>query len=258
MDSRAIGIFDSGCGGLSVFKEVKKLLPQENLIYLGDTKYVPYGDRSKEEILELSIRSLSFLCSMDVKLILIACHTVSTSVYEELKKGISVPLMNMVGPSLSLLEKTTQLMILGTAATLSSGEYQKQISQTFPQITLHTKACPSFVPLIEKKHIHPLLALQAAHEELGNLATQQIDSVLLACTHYPLLTQYIRPYFPPHSKILNPATACAYETKTYLQQANQLGSCEHPEELFFVSGDVCSFSILKKKLYANSKQICQI
>ncbi|MBM3198031.1 MAG: glutamate racemase [Chlamydiae bacterium] len=247
MDTRPIGIFDSGCGGLTVLRAVRALLPQENLVYFGDTKHVPYGDRNRGDIFELSFSSLQFLSSLQVKLILIACHTVSSTVFEDLQMAISTPLIGMVEPTLSHIQKTQSLVILGTTATISSGLYQEKLLQKFPRARIQAKACPSFVPLIEKEYLQHPLAEVMVHQELLSLTKTDVDTVLLACTHYPLLAPLIQQSFSSSTHLIDPATSCAIQAKHHLEQQDQLAKQQEAQVSFFVSGDLPSFSTVGQR-----------
>ena len=196
MDNRPIGVFDSGLGGLTVISELEKLLPGEDIIYFGDTGRVPYGTKGKETIVKYSSQIMRFLRSFDVKAVIIACNTVSAVAFEETAAITTVPVIGVVEPAAEVAMKATKngnVGVLGTSATIRSGAYEKAILSNSPNIKLTSRACPLFVPLVENGHFErgDKLAELAAHEYLDEFLQSNIDTMILGCTHYPILKRLI-------------------------------------------------------------------
>ncbi len=241
----SIGIFDSGFGGLTVMKAIRSALPQENLIYFGDTKNLPYGDKSAIVIRENSLRSLQFLHSCGVKLIIIACHTVCTTAYEELQALSPIPLIGMIEPSIHAVKthhKKGGIVILGTSRTIKSHVYQTIFQKLPPFFEILSLSCPSFVPFIEEGKIdNPLLEL-AIQNELKPLQQQNIGTILLACTHFPLIQKTLQKILGPTPLILDPAAHCAIQTIEFLTHKNLLNdSTDSPSYTFYVSHNTEKF-----------------
>ena len=190
MDNRPIGIFDSGVGGLTVVKQIIKALPNEDIIYFGDTARVPYGSKTKETVTNFSAQIIRFLLSKNVKTIIIACNTVSSNSYDELIKMFDLPIIEVVTPGVEACLNATKnkiVGIIGTEATVKSGAYEKKIRQKDNNIKVYSKACPLFVPLAEEGWTDNDISRQTAEIYLRDLTEKNIDSIILGCTHYPLL-----------------------------------------------------------------------
>lgn len=218
---RPIGLFDSGFGGLTVMREVARLLPQEDLIYLGDTARLPYGNKSPETVLRFARENAAFLLDQGVKLLMIPCHTACCHALSILEQELPIPVIGVIQPGLELLRSKKRIAVLGTRSTIESGLYQSLILKQNPEATLIAKACPLFVPLIEEGfYNHPSLTLIAksyAEDLLG-----KVDAVLLACTHYPLIRSTLQTLFGPEVALIEPAERCALEAKSYLSKAGLL------------------------------------
>jgi len=191
---KAIGIFDSGVGGLTVLKEVEKALPQEDTIYLGDTARVPYGTKSPETVTRYSTEITSFLVSRDIKLLVVACNTASACALETLKKHFSIPIVGVIEPGArraASVTRTGKVGVIGTEGTIRSSAYTKAIKRINPEIEVVTRACPLFVPLAEEGWIDNEVTRMVADIYLGGLKNQGVDTLVLGCTHYPILKKTI-------------------------------------------------------------------
>lgn len=191
---KAIGIFDSGVGGLTVLKEVEKALPQEDTIYLGDTARVPYGTKSPETVTRYSTEIASFLVSRDIKLLVVACNTASACALETLKKHFSIPIVGVIEPGArraASVTRTGKVGVIGTEGTIRSSAYTKAIKRINPEIEVVTRACPLFVPLAEEGWIDNEVTRMVADIYLGGLKNQGVDTLVLGCTHYPILKKTI-------------------------------------------------------------------
>jgi glutamate racemase len=249
-DSRSIGIFDSGFGGLTVMRAIRAALPEENIIYFGDTARLPYGTKSGETILRYSLENAAFLMSFDIKVLVIACHTACCYALETLEQQLSIPVVGMISPSVEkILHISSQgkIGILGTRATITSGTYQKHIMCRNPQAQITAIPCPLFVQLVEEGFLDHPLTQMAIQEYLRPLQNQKVDTLLLGSTHFPLLAPYIQHEVGTHVNLIDPGIACAEALKTVLQEKNLIHTSSTPPQYqFFVSDDPDKFRLLGK------------
>ena len=192
MDARPIGVFDSGLGGLTAVKKLAQLLPGEDIIYLGDTGRVPYGSRSPETIIKYARQDAEFLSGFDIKAMMVACNTVSSSALGVLMNSCTMPVYGVVEDPVLTAVSTTKngkIGVIGTEATIRSGAYVTSLSKAAPEIEVFCAACPLFVPLVENGRTGEadIVALTVAGEYLAPLITAGVDTLIMGCTHYPLL-----------------------------------------------------------------------
>lgn len=247
MDNRPIGIFDSGVGGLTVVNEVMKLLPNEDIIYFGDTARVPYGSKSKETVTKFSSQIIRFLISKNVKAIIIACNTVSSNCFSELKNNFNVPIVEVVGPGAYACARATKnniVGVIGTEATIRSKAYEKKIKDINNNINVYSKSCPLFVPLAEEGWTNNEIARMTAEIYLKELIDTGIDSILLGCTHYPLLKECIKTVIGDYINIINPAEATALNVKDFLENNNMLNGENNCTHIFYVSDNTAKFDLI--------------
>jgi glutamate racemase len=246
--SQAIGIFDSGIGGLTVMREIMKRLPHENLIYYGDTARLPYGDKSKEVITRYSMENTIFLMEQNIKLLVVACNTASALALEKLQRIFNIPILGVIEPGAENAVKTSKnknIAVLGTKGTIKSGVYQREIEKKMPQAKVISIACPLFVPLVEERFFHHPAAGLIIKEYLFPLKDHQVDTVLLGCTHYPLLKQRIMEELLEEVSVVDAAFTCALKVAEILKQSQlENGSSTHPEYQYFVSDDPIKFQSL--------------
>lgn len=257
---KPIGIFDSGVGGLTVVREVMRNIPKERIVYFGDTARVPYGSKSKETILRYSRQIVRFLQSQEVKAIVVACNTASAFALEELSREIDIPIIGVVKPGAKVACATTKnnrVGVIGTKGTISSGLYTEFIRQINPHIQVVGKACPLFVPLVEESWLKDPVTEEIAARYLTELKEEEIDTLILGCTHYPLLRSTIGKIMGDRVTLVNPAyeTACRlremlHDEKLMNDQKLEEGSNPHR---FFVSDAAESF-----RDFANSILSCEI
>jgi glutamate racemase len=187
---KAIGIFDSGVGGLTVLREIIKALPQEDTVYLGDTARVPYGTKSPETVVRFARQISSFLVSRDIKLLVVACNTASAVSLEALQAEFDIPIVGVIEPGAfqaAAVTKNGKVGVIGTAGTIRSSAYTKAIKRINPDIEVITAECPMFVPLAEEGWVDNAVARMTAEIYLKNLQSSAVDTLVLGCTHYPLL-----------------------------------------------------------------------
>lgn len=192
---KPIGVFDSGIGGLTVVKRIAAALPEENIVYFGDTARVPYGSKSNDTVIEYSIEDAKFLMQKNVKAIVVACNTASSIAMNELKKNFNVPIIGMIEPGSQTAvntSKNNRIGVIGTRATISNKAYSKKIRELKPDIQVFEKACPLFVPLAEEGWMDHKATYEIAEEYLHELRDENIDTLVLGCTHYPILSKVIQ------------------------------------------------------------------
>ena len=247
MNNKPIGVFDSGLGGLTAVKELLKVLPYENNIYFGDTGRVPYGDKSRKTILKYALQDIEFLKSLDVKMILAACGTVS-SILEESNVNIEIPFTGVIAPTATAAASATRnnkIGIIGTTATIKSGSYKRELLKINPNLQIFEQDCPLFVPLVENGFIEKdnKATLIIAEKYLAGLRNKKIDTLILGCTHYPIISDIISKVIGPEVKLIDSGREAAIFAANALSFSENLterknsGSC-----VFFVSDTVNSFS----------------
>ncbi|WAW15002.1 glutamate racemase [Peptostreptococcus equinus] len=223
MDNRPIGVFDSGLGGLTVLKEINKYLENEDTIYFGDTARVPYGPRSKETIIKYTFQAINFLITKNVKAIVIACNTATARALSEARIQFTIPIVGVIEPGAKTASEYTKnniVGVIGTAGTISSKAYVKAINRRNPDIKVIAKACPLFVPLVEEGWANKEISSVAAHMYLDELVEQGVDSIVLGCTHYPILKRTIGEAVGMDVKLINPAKETALYLKKILEENN--------------------------------------
>lgn len=222
MRSNPIGIFDSGVGGLTIYEEIHRLLPHENIIYLADSKNAPYGEKSKEEIIDISVKNTEFLLSHDCKLIVVACNTASTNAVKFLRENYNVPFIR-VQPAIkpaALNSKTKVVGILATKSTLKS-ELLYETSQRFAQgVEVVEKVGEGLVGLIESGKMHSPEMTDLLNKHIQPMLEKNIDHLVLGCTHYPFLTDQINQIVGDQVEIIDSGEAIARQTKVILQEEN--------------------------------------
>jgi glutamate racemase len=224
-NEKPIGIFDSGIGGLTVLKEVRKNLPKEKLIYLGDTARVPYGIRSAQTVIKYSIANTDFLLKQNIKLLIIACNTASAVAINVLREKCTIPIVDVVEPGArEAVSKTRnrKVGIIGTEGTINSGAYQREIRRLDPDIETFTQPCPLFVPLAEEGWCsqNDEVVLLTAKRYLEPLKAFDIDTLVLGCTHYPLLKSAIQKIMGDQTNLIDSAEETALEVMQILSKNN--------------------------------------
>ena len=219
MPEKPIGIFDSGVGGLTVLKAIKEILPNENLIYFGDTARVPYGNRSPSTIIKYSVENTRLLQKFNIKMLVVACNTSSSHALEILRREFPFPVVGVVKPGAKVAvesSKNKRIGVIGTEATIKSGAYRKAILSLDPFATVFEKACPLFVPLIEEGWLSGEVTELVVEKYLSDLLNKDIDTLVLGCTHYPLIKDTIRKVTGKNINLIDSAMAVAEEVKSRL------------------------------------------
>lgn len=226
MDNRPIGIFDSGIGGTSVWREIEKLLPNEDTVYLADSKNAPYGERSKEEILQLSIKNIEFLLAKDCKLIVVACNTATTNAISYVREHYSVPFIGTepaIKPA-ALRSKSKTVGVLATKGTLSSELFFTTSQNHAGGINKIVQVGTGLVPLIEAGKVHAPETKELLQKYLEPMLAEGMDYLVLGCTHYPYLIPVLKEMIPAHVEILDSGAAIAKQTMAILKENNLMAS----------------------------------
>lgn len=218
---QAIGVFDSGIGGLTVVRQLIRLLPHEDVVYLGDTARTPYGTKSPETICRYALDNAAFLLEKGIKLLVVACNSVSAVALELLRQELPVPVVGVIEPGAKTAVRCTRngkVGVIGTEATIASGAYTRALKHLAPNLEIYTRACPLFVPLAEEGWIDNEVAKAAARRYLASLKRSGIDTLVLGCTHYPLLTSVIAETVGPKVQLVDSAGTTAQEVRDLLRQ----------------------------------------
>lgn len=248
MDNRAIGIFDSGLGGLTAADVVARELPNETIIYFGDTGRMPYGGRSREELRTMAYQNVEFLSQFDVKLVLSACGTISSTVLPEVAARVSVPMIGVLSPTIAEAVSATHnrhIGVIATKATIDSDAFGAGIRAKLPEAQVTSIACPKLVPLIEAGHTaasDPQLR-ETLEEYLRPIQDAGADTLILGCTHYPLLWKSITAWFGGTVTLVSSGAAAAHALKRYLQtHALSAATDRQGSGLYYTSGDAAAFA----------------
>lgn len=240
MNNNYIGVFDSGLGGLTVVKSLIETMPTESIIYFGDIAHVPYGTRSKEQITEYVMQDVRFLQSFDIKAVVIACNTADSIARKKVEEACPVPVFGVVEPAARLAAETTKnnkIGVIATNATVNSGAYQNAIGKYNTEAQVFAVACPLLVPLVEEGRFKrgDEVTERVVAEYLAPLKEAKIDTLVLGCTHYPLLIDIIS-YVMPEVNIINSGVAAARTVKKELEEKNLTNDgCLQPERKYFVN-----------------------
>jgi glutamate racemase len=244
-DRRPIGVFDSGVGGLTVVGQIRKILPGEDIVYFGDTARVPYGTKSKETVTRFSVENVEFLMEKNVKLIVVACNTASSLSLDFLKRCFKVPIIGVIEPGAKgavAVTRTGRIGVIGTNATVASGAYEKAIRKIGPRMSVFTRSCPLFVPLVEEGWLNKSVTREIAKSYLSFVRANAVDTLILGCTHYPLLREAIQRVVGPKVMLVDSAKEVAKEAETILDSGGLLnGSTRRPRQCFFVSDEPARF-----------------
>lgn len=248
MDNRPIGVFDSGLGGLTGVRQLRKILPHEDIVYFGDTGRVPYGSRSPETIIQYAQQDINFLLSKNVKFIMAACGTVSSTYPLDRAANLPVPYTGVVGSTVRAAEAATRnrkVGVIGTAATIRSGSYDSLLRQLVPGVEIHKQACPLFVPLVENGYVERenQVTRLVAEDYLKPIKETGCDTLILGCTHYPVIAGIIGDLMGPSVTLIDSGRAAADHARRILEEKELLaGRDGKGSSSFFVSDDPAQFA----------------
>ena len=246
-----VGVFDSGVGGLTVAREIMRQLPDENIVYFGDTARVPYGSKSKENIIRFSRQIIRFLKTKNVKAIVIACNTASALALDVVKNEFDIPIIGVIVPGARAAVRETRnkkIGVVGTEGTIHSEMYTKVIREMEPEASVLGRPCPLFVPLVEEGFAKHHITDEVIEIYLEEMKHSDIDTMILGCTHYPLLRSKIMAYFGEKVHIVNPAYETALDLKRVLESENAVNDSGNLNKYEFYVSDAAE----KFKQFANS------
>jgi len=235
-----IGVFDSGLGGLTVVKELIHHLPNERIVYFGDTARVPYGTKSGETIIRYSREIVRALLKFKVKMVVVACNTASSLALDVLKKEFDLPVIGVIEPGARKAVEVTRnkkVGIIATSSTVKSGKYAQKLVELDKQIIVTSQACPLFVPLVEEGWFEHAVTFQVAREYLGVMKKNKIDTLILGCTHYPLLKGVLHNVMGPKVQLVDSAQEVALQVKGLLTKGRLLRTQLKPGQHMFIVSD---------------------
>ncbi|HEX8039902.1 MAG TPA: glutamate racemase [Chryseosolibacter sp.] len=259
-EKRPVGIFDSGIGGLTVAHAIKNLLPSEDLIYFGDTAHLPYGDKSEAAIQVYSIKIADILLKKGCKVIVIACNSASSAAYELLKEYVrkDTHIINVIDPMVELVTsqfKGSRVGLIGTKRTVQSGVYLRKIQEANRDISLQSLATPLLAPMIEEGFFNNQISHEIIAQYLSDPVLANIEALILACTHYPLIKKEINEFYGGKMKILDSSEVVARALQKYLAEESLLNTPHEAEHRFLVSDFTESFESSARMFFHQSVKL---
>ncbi len=220
-----IGVFDSGLGGLTIVRQIRELLPSESILYFGDIARLPYGTKSKEQILRFSVENTQFLMKKGIKALVIACNSSASAAFDFLRRTSDLPVVDVISPAVQealQVTKSGRIGVIGTQATVDSQAYQKALTRKNPKARVLSVACPLFVPIVEEGSVPLVIQRQVIDHYLGFLKKSRIDTLILGCTHYPLLKAALQEYFGSGIRLVDSARPCVQQLIRHLEKGSLL------------------------------------
>lgn len=259
---KAVALLDSGVGGLTVVKEINRQLPSEHVVYFGDTARMPYGPRPSEQVRHFAYQIMDFLLTQQIKIIIIACNSAASAGLEYYRKRVGLPLLDVIEPGVRAALKQTanrKVGVIGTTGTIESGAYQRVFQRLAPDVQVYSRACPLFVLVVENELVHTPEVLGVAEEYLHSLKKAGVDTLILGCTHYPLLADVIGTVMGPDVTLISSAEETAREARRILEERELL----HPPgdsvlHRFYVSGPAKNFRQMAVKLLEKEIRAFQV
>lgn len=250
MDNRPIGIFDSGVGGITVLKEIQKELPDENYIYLGDTKNFPYGEKSQCEIIKFASENVEYLIKKNVKIIVIACGTATSQALETLKKKFDIPLVGIIEPTVQYIKKQKykKIGVIATEGTIKNGAWERQLKENINDINVINKACPMLATIAEEGRATGEEGKMAIKEYMQPFKEQKIDKIILGCTHFPIYEQLIREELKCNVELINTGKTVAKYLKNYLNKNGLNSKKENKNIEIYLTKEEKQFSDIMKNI----------
>lgn len=257
-NQNAIGILDSGVGGLTVAKEVMRQLPKETIYYFGDTLRCPYGPRPTEEVEDFVHEIVSFLMQFPLKAILIACNTATAAAIDSVKERFDIPVLGVIEPGSRAAIKVSRrkkIAVIGTQGTIQSGAYERMLKSIHPELRVFSLACPEFVPIVEQGLYHTAEAESIVRRALLPLTKMDIDTLILGCTHYPLLQHFIAQTMGDQVKIISSAEETAAELSSLLYHQNLLSEHYGASNRFFATGSTKLFQRIAEEWFGEKVEV---
>lgn len=255
MDERAIGVYDSGVGGTTVFCELNKLLPEENYIYFGDTKNLPYGTKTKEELLEISGKIFDFFAEKNVKAVVMACNTTSSMVYDDMKDKYDFEIYPLIQTASKCIAPrySDKIGVLATIATIKSNKYRDELLKNNPKLEVIQKACPEWVKIVESGDFKSEKNLKIIGDTFVPVLEEGCKNIILGCTHYPFLVSVLKDIAGSGVNFINPAKDFTEYIAADLSRKGLIASKKTKEPVFYVSSDAENFMRASKMFYELKK-----
>ncbi|MDD5217773.1 MAG: glutamate racemase [Candidatus Omnitrophica bacterium] len=262
IQNRSIGVFDSGLGGLTVVKELRREMPHESIVYFGDIARLPYGIKSKEQILNFSIQNTLFLLKQKVKAIVVACNSSSSAAYHFLRDHFGIPIIDVIMPAVeaaACVTHTGRVGLIATHATVASQAYERSLRKINPNLRIFSRACSLFVPVVEEGWLEDPITEQIVRRYLGGLRHKNIDTLILGCTHYPMLKASIRKVLGPRVQLIDSARPSVKKLKSILIRQGLVSKSKRKGELrVFVSDMPRNFKQVGEKFLGEKLHKVQI
>ncbi|MGI6096569.1 MAG: glutamate racemase [Dethiobacteria bacterium] len=259
---KSIALLDSGVGGLTVVKEIMKQLPKENIVYFGDTARMPYGPRPHEEVRRFALQIIDFLQTQEIKMAIVACNSATAAGLPYYKKELDIPVLGVIEPGVRAAlahTRTKRIGVIGTKGTIESGEYERAIKKLAPDAVVCSRACPLFVLIVENNLSHTPEARRVAEEYLLPLKEQGVDTLILGCTHYPLLQDVIADVMGEDVHLISSAEETAREARQILEDYGLLNPSEdEPRYRFFISSKPPVFEEIGRKILGRDIKAYQV
>ncbi|HUH34772.1 MAG TPA: glutamate racemase [Moheibacter sp.] len=259
-DNRPIGVFDSGVGGLTIAKEIKRLMPHESIVYYGDTQHLPYGDKSKEAIIKFTTNITEFLVHQNCKAIVVACNTATANAIQEIKQAAAgVLVVDVISPVAKKVayELHQKIGVIATKGTVRSHAYKKAIRKHNRHLKVQELATPLLVPIIEEGFKNTPVMTHALESYLSNKKLEDIDTLILGCTHYPLIQKDIETIYQGRVKVVNSSLIIVNELIHEIEKLNLKGDTENPYFEFFLSDYTDNFFRLAKRFFGKSISVTE-
>lgn len=259
MDSRPVGIFDSGIGGLTVLKEIRAQLPNENFIYFGDTKNFPYGEKTKEEIINFSRKNIKYLIEQNVKTIVIACGTATSQSLDIMKKEFSTHIIGIIEPTVEFVKKRNikKIGVIATTGTIKNGAWERNLKEKNENIEVINQECPLLANIAEEGKIKSKESIEAIHKYMQIFKDNKVDTLILGCTHYPIYDEILKKEFQYKISLINTGIPIAEELKRYLYKNNieNDNKCTENMPKIIISKEEEGFETKAKNILKLSKKL---
>lgn len=250
MNNKAIGIFDSGVGGLTVLAEIRRILPNENIIYLGDTKNFPYGNKSEEEIIEFAIKNIQTLIAKQVKVIIIACGTATSQALDVVKEKFNIPIIGIIEPTVEYVKKQNykDVGVIATEGTIRSGAWEQKLKEKIPDIQVTNKACPMLATIAEEGKAQSAEGKQVIKEYMETFKENHIDKIILGCTHYPIYEKIIREELGYEVELINTGVTVSKYLQKYLKESKMENNEKVKKENIYLTKPEKEFKKIAKNI----------
>lgn len=257
MDNRPIGIFDSGIGGMTVLKEMKEILPNEDFIYFADTLNFPYGNKTKEQIISFSDKIVKYLTLQNVKMIIIACGTATSQALEELKRRYSIYIEGIIEPTVNYVKdlEIKKIGVIGTKGTIQSGAWEMKLKKQIPNIEVINRACPLLAEIAEEGAAKTQKSIDTIHEYMKIFKENKTNTIILGCTHYPIFDEIIKKEFSYNVNLINPGSIVAKKVKQILELNNMKNEEKKGDFKIIISQNDINFEERTKKILKSTKKL---